>query len=47
MGLMTTIYMADTAWTPADEQYWWSIILPDGTPRPAYEALQKMRQRDN
>jgi hypothetical protein len=45
IGLMTTIYMADADWQPAQhEQYWWSIILPDGTPRPAYEALRLMEK---
>ncbi|NKQ37793.1 MAG: hypothetical protein HF973_19545 [Chloroflexi bacterium] len=43
IGLITTIYMADANWTPeANEQYWWSIVLPDGTTRLAYEALQNM-----
>ncbi|MDJ0753999.1 MAG: hypothetical protein QNJ45_10800 [Ardenticatenaceae bacterium] len=42
IGLMTTIFFADSAWTEADEQYWWSITDPDGTPRPAYEALKEM-----
>lgn len=42
IGLMTTIFIADAGWTPADEQYWWSIVLPDGTPRPAYAALRDM-----
>ncbi len=42
IGLMTTIYLADTAWTEADEQYWWSIVLPDGTRRPAFEALRAL-----
>lgn len=44
MGVMTTIFFADAAWTEADEQYWWSIVLPDGTPRPAYEALKEMEK---
>jgi hypothetical protein len=44
MGLMVTIYIADWEWTPANEQWWWSIVLPDGTPRPAYEALKEMRK---
>jgi hypothetical protein len=40
---MTTIYIADYTWTPeANEQWWWAIVLPDGTPRPAYEALLHM-----
>jgi polysaccharide biosynthesis protein PslG len=42
MGLMVTIYIADYDWTEADEQWWWAITLPDGTPRPAFEALQTM-----
>ena len=43
IGLMTTIYFSDVAWTEADEQYWWAITGPDGTPRPAFEALKEMR----
>ncbi|MDX1412795.1 MAG: hypothetical protein R3293_01310 [Candidatus Promineifilaceae bacterium] len=43
MGLMTTIYIADHDWTPEEhEQWWWSIVLPDGTPREAYHALSEM-----
>ena len=42
MGLMTTIYFADYHWTPENEQYWWAIVLPDGTPREAYNALKDM-----
>ena len=44
MGVMVTIYIADWEWTPDDEQWWWSIVLPDGTPRPAYEALKEMEK---
>lgn len=45
IGLMTTIYVADADWQPEQhEQYWWSIILPDGTPRPAYAALRLMEK---
>lgn len=43
IGLMTTIYFADVAWTEDDEQFWWSITEPDGTPRPAFYALKEMR----
>lgn len=42
IGVMTTIFFADAAWSPDDEQYWWSIVLPDGTPRAAYTALKDM-----
>ncbi|MBX7254697.1 MAG: hypothetical protein K1X50_22135 [Candidatus Promineofilum sp.] len=42
VGLMTTIYIADWEWTPENEQWWWAIVLPDGTPRPAYDALRDM-----
>lgn len=45
IGIMTTIYIADPYWTPADEQYWWSITLPDWPEtrtRPAYEALSNL-----
>jgi hypothetical protein len=43
IGPMFTIYLADHAWTPEDnEQWWWAITLPDGTPRPAYHALKEM-----
>ena len=43
IGLMTTIYIAEYHWTPeANEEYWWAIVLPDGTPRLAYEALKEM-----
>lgn len=43
VGLMVTIYIADESWKPeVDEQWWWSIILPDGSPRPAFYALSNM-----
>ncbi len=43
IGLMTTVYIADRDWTPQEhEQWWWAIVLPDGTPRPAYHALKAM-----
>ncbi|MFT5195066.1 MAG: GH35 family endo-1,4-beta-xylanase [Cellvibrionaceae bacterium] len=46
IGLMTTIYYSDVAWTEDNEQYWWALTDPDGTPRPAYYALQAMRKTD-
>ncbi len=43
IGLMTTIYIADWEWqADTHEQWWWSIVLPDGTPRQAYYALRDM-----
>lgn len=43
IGLMTTIYIADFDWTAErNEQWWWAIVLPDGTPRLAYQALSDM-----
>ena len=45
IGLMTTIYIADYTWTAeTHEQWWWAIVLPDGTPRPAYNALREMEK---
>ncbi|HEV7664547.1 MAG TPA: hypothetical protein VGQ62_13495, partial [Chloroflexota bacterium] len=41
MSFMTVIYIPDPAWTQQQEQYWWSITNPDGTPRPAYTALKQ------
>jgi polysaccharide biosynthesis protein PslG len=42
IGLMTVIYIASPQWKASDEQYYWSLTNPDGTPRPAYAALQAM-----
>jgi hypothetical protein len=45
IGLMTTLYIADYDWQPEiHEQWWWSIVLPDGSPRQAYYALQAMEK---
>lgn len=49
IGLMTTIYIVDPAWTEANEQYWWSItrpVRPGDPPQvlPAYEALRLMEK---
>ncbi len=40
--IMSTIYLCDADWTTQHEQYWWCINNPDGTPRPAFEALKAM-----
>lgn len=29
IGIMTTIYLSDPAWTPDDEEYWWAVDVPD------------------
>lgn len=42
ISFMTTIYLCDADWTTSDEQYWWCINNPDGSPRPAFEALKAM-----
>ncbi len=43
IGPMFVWNISDPAWTPANEQYWWSITNPDGTTRPAYDALAAAR----
>jgi len=40
VGLMSIIYIPSPEWTPSDEQYYWSITNPDGTVRPAYDAIK-------
>jgi hypothetical protein len=47
VGLMSTIYIANPAWTPDNEEFWWAITenvdwSPAGMPRPAYYALGSM-----
>ena len=42
IGLMNLIYVSDPSWTQNDEEYWWSITNPDGTPRVAYNRLKAM-----
>jgi len=46
IGLMTTIYFSDQSWTEENEQWWWSIVLPDGTPRQSYTALSAMEKEN-
>ncbi len=40
IGHMTVIYLPDPGWTPDMEQTHWGITNPDGTARPAYDALK-------
>ncbi len=42
IGVMSAIYIPEPRWTKEDEQYYWSITNPDGTTRPAYDALKSM-----
>ena len=42
IGPMVVIYLADPTMTKDQEQYYWAVTNPDGTPRPAYNALKAM-----
>jgi polysaccharide biosynthesis protein PslG len=44
IGVMLVWNLASPGWTPDHEQYWWSISNPDGSNRPAYEALLAARR---
>lgn len=43
IGVMSIWTMAAPDWTRNREEYWWSITNPDGSARPAYEALLQAR----
>ncbi len=45
VGPMIVIYIADPLMTKDTEQYYWAVTNPDGTPRPAYEALKAMPKK--
>ncbi|MBX5493043.1 MAG: hypothetical protein IRZ14_17975, partial [Chloroflexi bacterium] len=36
--------LAAPGWTRQNEEYWWSITNPDGSPRPAYQRLLDARR---
>lgn len=42
LGPLVVWTLADPAWRPDQEQVYWAITNPDGTPRPAYEALKRL-----
>lgn len=42
IGVMSLIFMGNADWNGTEEQFWWAITNPDGTPRPAYNALKTM-----
>jgi len=44
IGTMFVWTMADSQWDTSNEQYWWSISEPNGTPRQALTAFQTARQ---
>lgn len=42
VGLVSAIYLADPAWTPADEQYWWALNVHNERIRPVFAGLAQM-----
>jgi hypothetical protein len=44
IGVMALWNLAAPGWTRNNEEYWWSITEPDGTPRPAYLRLLEARR---
>ena len=43
IGVMTVWTLAAPYWTQDNEQYYWAIDNPDGTPRPAYDKFKAAR----
>jgi hypothetical protein len=43
IGVMNLWNLSAPGWTQQNEEYWWSISYPDGSPRPAYTALLNAR----
>ena len=44
IGVMALWTIADPSWNPDDEQVWWAITNPDGSPRPSYDRLLQARR---
>ena len=40
IGLMSTIYISAPQWTDKDEQYYWALTDPNGTPRASYNYIK-------
>ncbi len=43
IGVMVLWNVSNPDWTENREEYWWSVTNPDGTTRPAYDALVSAR----
>jgi len=43
VGVMVLWNLPSPDWTQDREEYWWAVANPDGTDRPAFEALAKAR----
>lgn len=43
IAVMTVWTLADPEWTQQNEQYWWAITDPDGTPRASYALIANAR----
>ncbi len=43
IGPMFVWNLPDPTWDQHDEKYWWAITEPDGSPRPAFNALREAR----
>jgi exo-beta-1,3-glucanase (GH17 family) len=43
IGVMFVWTLNDPRWTEANEQFWWAMNEPDGTPRPALSAFGEAR----
>jgi len=44
IGVMCLWTMPDPGWSSQDEKYWWAILNPDGSNRPAYDRLLQARR---
>jgi hypothetical protein len=44
IGVMTLWNLAAPGWARTNEEYWWAITNPDGSPRPAYTRLLEARR---
>ncbi len=40
IGLMSSIYISSSQWTKNDEEYYWALTDPNGTPRESYNIIK-------